>query len=560
MLITGYYEFTHYLRTLIIAYRFKLLIMKLFIRITFLALLFTTSIKAQTNPFQIAIEPMSIADLGGVQSFAWGHHDGKWLIIGGRIDGLHRRQPWASFDEAGHNTQLIVIDPIAEQKWTAPLATLSVGMQEQMSSTNMEFFQEGEYLYIIGGYGYSGSELDHITYPNMTAVKVPEVIDAIINGSTYATYFRQITEEKFAVTGGALNKIYDTFYLTGGQRFDGRYNPMNHPTFVQEYTNAIRKFTIQDDGVNLSISFFPAIIDETNLHRRDYNVVEQIMPNGEEGLTAFSGVFQQDVDLPFLNAVNIDSSGYAPNNDFSQYYNHYHCAQIPLYNATDNEMHTVFFGGIAQYYDNGGTLVQDDNVPFVKTIARVTRDADGLMVEYKLPVEMPSYLGAGSEFIPAANLPQHNNGVLKLEELPDSTLIGYIYGGINSSAANIFFINNGTQSTANSQLFKVFLLKEMATNLDQLNDQSVGTLQLQVSPNPSDGTFHLTFHLEKTTDVQLSIYDQAGHLLESSEWQKITVGEHRYQQRINNLTGGGVYFVKVETPDEQAMQKIIVGE
>jgi hypothetical protein len=30
--------------------------------------------------------------LGGLQSFAYGHHDGKWLIIGGRKDGLRRRQ------------------------------------------------------------------------------------------------------------------------------------------------------------------------------------------------------------------------------------------------------------------------------------------------------------------------------------------------------------------------------------------------------------------------------------------------------------------------------------
>ena len=46
-----------------------------------------------------------------------------------------------------------------------------------------------------------------------------------------------------------------------------------------------------------------------------------------------------------------------------------------------------FFGGIAQYYDSLGILVQDNNVPFVKTIARVTRDASGTMAEYKLPIE-----------------------------------------------------------------------------------------------------------------------------------------------------------------------------
>lgn len=82
--------------------------------------------------------------------------------------------------------------------------------------------------------------------------------------------------------------------------------------------------------------------------------------------------------------MNIDSSGYAANNAFSQYYNHYHCAFLPPYSAGANEMHTVFFGGIAQFYDSLGILVQDNNVPFVKTIARVTRNAAGVMAEYKL--------------------------------------------------------------------------------------------------------------------------------------------------------------------------------
>ena len=125
-------------------------------------------------------------------------------------------------------------------------------------------------------------------------------------------------------------------------------------------------------------------------------------------------------------------------------------------------MHNVFFGGIAQYYDSLGMLVQDNNVPFTKTIARVTRDASGTLVEYKLPIEMPALLGAGSEFIPIDNIPQYKNGVLKLDDFTaDSTLVGYIYGGISSSAKNIFFTNSGTQSKANSQIFKVYVIKSI---------------------------------------------------------------------------------------------------
>lgn len=534
-------------------------------RIKILAILliaFTSQGNAQTAPFQIAIEPMNISGLGGLQAYAWGQHNGKWLIIGGRLDGLHRRQPFAAFDVAGHNNQLIVVDPVAQQKWSAPLSSLPIGLQEQLSSTNMEFFQEGDYLYLVGGYGYSNSSADHITYPNLSAVKVPDVINAVINGTSFTTNFRQITDTMFAVTGGYLNKINNTFYLTGGQKFIGRYNPMgptHGPGFIQEYTNASREFTISDNGVTLSITHLTAIIDSTNLHRRDYNVVPQIMPTGQEGLTAFSGVFQVGVDLPYLNCVNIDSTGHTVNNAFSQYYNHYHCAHIPIYSASNNEMHTVFFGGIAQYYDSLGILVQDNNVPFVKTIARVTRDASGTMAEYKLPIAMPSLLGAGSEFIPFENLPKYNNEVLKLDDFTsDTTLVGYIYGGISSTAANIFFTNTGTQSGASSQIFKVFVIKNSTVGIHELNTQSIGTLQMQVYPNPNNGNFIVKFNLRDNGEVKLTISDASGKLIENTVLKNLQAGENTYSKRIKNLINGGIYYITIETTYEKATQKIIV--
>lgn len=514
---------------------------------------------AQTAPFQISIEPMEIDEVGGVQSFSNAQYDGKWLIIGGRLDGLHQRQPWASFDESGNNNELIVIDPIEKKKWSAPLTSLPLKIQEQLSSTNMEFFQEGDMLYIIGGYGYSSEEGDHVTYPYLTAIQVPDVIEAVIDGTLLDTYFRQITDQKFAVTGGYLNKIYDTYYLTGGQRFDGRYNPMNNPTFVQEYTNSIRKFTIEDDGDKLSVTHIETLTDEVNLHRRDYNVVPQIMPDGQEGLTAFSGVFQIDADLPFLNCVNIDSSGYTVNNEFSQYFNHYHCAQIPIYSEETNEMHTVFFGGIAQYYENEGILVQDNEVPFVKTIARVTRDANGIMTEFKLPIEMPSFLGASSEFMPVEGLPEYDNGVLNMDDFSsDTTHMGYIYGGINSSEENIFWINDGTQSIASSQIFKVFIIKNSTVAVNDLHEESSGSMKLKVYPNPGNGDLKLNFFLKSASDVKLSISDSSGALIENTILRNLKAGANSYSKSIRHLVGIGVYFVTLETTHEKTTQKIII--
>jgi hypothetical protein len=522
-------------------------------------LLISVFLYSQTASFNVYIEPVNITGLGGLQAYAFGQHNGKWLIVGGRLDGLHRRQPFAAFDVAGNNNQLIVVDPSNQQKWTAPLTALPVSLQEQLSSTNMEFHQEGNYLYIIGGYGYNASSATRKTFDNLTAIDVPAVINAVISGNPFTGYFRQISDAQFAVTGGHLKKINNTFYLIGGNRFDGNYNPMGNPTYTQVYTNAIRKFNLLDDGTNIIITHLPAITDATNLHRRDYNAVPQILPNGAEGITAFSGVFQPTVDLPFLNCVNIDSSTYTVNNSFQQYYNHYHCAVLPLYSSVNNEMHNVFFGGIAQYYDSSGILVQDNNVPFVKTIARVTRNSAGTMAEYKLPVEMPGLLGAGAEFIPVKSVPQFNNGVFKLDDFTsDTTLVGYIYGGISSTAANIFFSNTGTQSSAGSQIFKVYVIKNSTSGVHKLNEHSVGTLKVQVFPNPNDGNFVVKFYLNKVAETNISLYSLDGEKIGEATLNNLQVGENTFQQEIINHKMRGTYMLTIETPYEKAIQKIII--
>ena len=222
-------------------------------------------------------------------------------------------------------------------------------------------------------------------------------------------------------------------------------------------------------------------------------------------------------------------------------------------------MHSVFFGGIAQYFDSAGVLVQDNNVPFVKTIARVTRTANGSMAEYKLPIEMPGLMGAGSEFISLENIPRYANEVIKLDELTsDTTLVGYIYGGINSSAPNIFFTNTGTQSAAGSQIFKVKLLKNPTAGMDALNLQSTGTLKVQVYPNPNDGKFTVIFNLAKLAEVKISLVSISGKVIEESVMKNLKQGENIFERNIRAIENGGTYLLTVSTPYETAVQKIII--
>ena len=66
-------------------------------------------------------------------------------------------------------------------------------------------------LYVIGGYAFSASENDHKTFNTLTAIDVPNLINAIVNGTAITPYFKQISNDVFAITGGQLAKLERLF-------------------------------------------------------------------------------------------------------------------------------------------------------------------------------------------------------------------------------------------------------------------------------------------------------------------------------------------------------------
>ncbi|HRO98826.1 MAG TPA: hypothetical protein PLN54_05275 [Flavobacteriales bacterium] len=491
---------------------------------------------------RLVLQEVTIPGMPGIHSFAWGQHDGEWLLIGGRTDGLHRRQPFAAFLAADNNTSAYVVDPVTQQVWSAPLSSLPVPVFEQLQCTNMEFEQRGNTLYIIGGYGFSPTANDHITHAKLTAVDVPGAITAIKTGGPLVPHFRQIDDVRMAVTGGYLGVLNDAFYLVGGQRFIGRYNPQGPdfgPGFIQEYTNAIRRFAIADDGVDLAITDYVETIDTVNLHRRDYNLVAQVFPAGTQGFTAFTGVFQYVDNIPWLNIVDITPQGYTVVPGFEQLLNQYHTAHLPAWSAQAERMSTVFFGGIGRYYfDAEGQLWDDPNVPFVNTISRVERAANGSMTESAIGT-MPALLGSGAEFIIGQDVPQVFGGIIDLDALSGDTVVaGYVVGGIASSAANIFFINTGTQSDASTRVFRVLLVNDVSTGSPA--DAAESEL-LQVSQ--MDGMLYIDVAPPVAGAVEIDLLDSNGRLVRRILDARMVPGTQRLHTDVRDLSKGA-YLVR----------------
>lgn len=505
----------------------------------------------------VVLEEVTIPNMPGVHSFAWGQDNGEWLMIGGRTDGLHQRQPFAAFLATANNTRAHVVNPTTNEVWSTDLSSLPTTLFEQLQSTNLQYNQRGNTLYIIGGYGFSPSANDHITHSNLAAVDVPGAIAAIKNGTSPNTFFRQITDPQMAVTGGYLGLLNNEFYLVGGQRFMGRYNPMgpdHGPGFVQNYTNAIRRFGIDDDGTTMTITGFTETIDTLELHRRDYNLVPQIFPNGEQGFTAFSGVFQYGSNIPWLNTVDITSAGYTVVPVFEQLLNQYHTAHLPSYSASSNTMSTVFFGGIGRYYfDTNGQLWDDVDVPFVNTISRVQRNSSGAMLESSIGT-MPALLGAGAEFITDPNIPIVFNEIIDLDQLAEDTVVaGHIIGGIESSAANIFFVNTGTQSAASTRVFRVLLIRDPnAGILDPVDDP----VQLTAAMDTDGLHLRITMNLPTSGLVEFNILDTKGTLVHRVLNARMPSGPKQFTENVKDLSNG-VYFVEMKQGDHQSAIRFV---
>jgi hypothetical protein len=127
-------------------------------------------------------------------------------------------------------------------------------------------------------------------------------------------------------------------------------------------------------------------------------------------------------------------------------------------------MHEVLFGGITlSYYDEvSQTFVQDDRMPFTNQITQVNIDADGdhtqdLIGEFPVLLDQQGNrmrFGTNAEFFLAEGIPTYDNGVIKLDELTEPTVIGYIYGGIFANAPHTQGVT-GAVSGASNDIFEV---------------------------------------------------------------------------------------------------------
>jgi hypothetical protein len=494
-----------------------------------------------TFPYTVSLTPISVQGFNGLHSYAFASQGNKVILIGGRKDGMHARQPFNAFPANNNNADIILLDLAQQTSLSVPLNSLPLSVSEQLQSTNTNFYQENDTLYIIGGYSYTASAQDHITHNKLTAVHVSSLIQAIESNQPISPSFEQLSDTLFGVTGGQLGRISNTFYLVGGHRFNGRYNPMGNATYVQQYVNGYRTFQLKRINGQLTLSNVNQTLDQFHLHRRDYNLLPHKYATGERGYLISAGVFQYNADLPFLYPVEINESGYQAHSTFNQFLSHYHCAKAHIHSSANHVTHTLFFGGMSQYQLVNNVLVEDQGVPFVKTISRLSRDDQGNFEEVALPVQMPQFSGSSAEFIPYHSLQFVDHELLDQSQfMSDSTLIGHIVGGINSPEAHPFNTNNTGVTSASAVIYEVWLKPESINQLIPV--QQTAPFDVLVSPNPAKSVVNFQITVPYKSEMEVFVTDAAGKLIDETYFEKCNSGKKTYKLDPTRFKSGKYTF------------------
>jgi len=424
----------------------------------------TSARSTEAVPFTVDASEDVTSEFPGaprLQSFAFAQWEGRWIFIGGRTSGYHAVGGGsAEFLQADANREVWVIDTTVKPARTYHMAVGQLppklaAVRAQWTATGLLYFQDGEQLYICGGYGQDENG-KWSTFDVISRVSLPHFVQGVMQGRISVEAVSFARSRLVQSAGGGLTKLPDGyFYLVMGHEFQGSYaafegrGEQNGFEASQIYLNEIRKLSIKTktDG-SLDVALIEKFRNEVEFHRRDLNVVQFVSPAGL-GFAAYGGVFTPDTQLNYSKPIYV-SPGTLPfvDSTFEQKMNAYASAVLLMYSEASRTMYTTFFGGISRFAWNPLEHVYNEN-PRVGSKTESTyldglqwsdqistiQKSDGETSEIVHPLSLPAYIGTGAVFIPRPELKLKRPGtdILAFDAFRETrTFVGYLFGGIRA--------------------------------------------------------------------------------------------------------------------------------
>lgn len=200
--------------------------------------------------------------LSEMYGYAIGQYQDYLLVFGGRI-----RSELSEIQEKDFpNLDLLLIDFKRNRASAFTTSTLEGLLAEQMNATGMAYYQKEKQLFLIGGYGYSETHHQFMTFPYVTVIDLEATINALLEGKNPVANFFQICDDRMAIFDGTMDYNGQEFFLING-KYAYKLEPFaeNPEYFENDLKGEGRTFMIDGEGQSLEIKNFQTWYDLEDL-------------------------------------------------------------------------------------------------------------------------------------------------------------------------------------------------------------------------------------------------------------------------------------------------------
>jgi hypothetical protein len=154
---------------------------------------------------------------------------------------------------------------------------------------------------------------------------------------------------------------------------------------------------------------------------------------------------------------------------------------------------------------------------------------------------MPALTGSSAKFFLDSAMPDLGNEIIDLSQITgDSARIGFIVGGIKSTEANPFTVNNTGVTSAQATMYEVWLVRSETGKLPILANENL--FSVEVFPNPSNGEMDMKFNCPYKAGVELFITNTEGKLVMEKYYDKQKTGVKQFRYNDDAPLAKGTYF------------------
>ena len=138
----------------------------------------------------------------------------------------------------------------------------------------------------------------------------------------------------------------------------------------------------------------------------------------------------------------------------------------------------------------------------------------------------------------------------------------YVLSGTKLTFVGDTIINiikpDGNISENISNIREITFINVSAIDPTSIEELNMDANMLKIYPNPAADMVNISYKLQTSSPVEISIYDITGMLVKQIDLGTQQAGDYKYIMNTNDMLSNGTYFCQVKMDNEILKQRIII--